>query len=499
MVKPSLNVPTLFTDKKELLSYDYDQVKNLVDTDIDHYTFIDNLSIAEDKGTLCKNYFKSIMLGYNHVFIDKVMKHVKTRSNICLPLLHQWLSTEKEGKSRIDNLVIINHPDDAERICKDHVKKAPIFKSFLYDSIISTTDNEDWQSQRGDMNIAFIPKLSLKKVFPISQKRALQCAELLQEKSNHYTEPVNMSEFFLHETQAQLQLGMFGFSDEFQEKTNKKIRDAFSGKGLEYTDEFSDQALQETQTSKGPLSKLFDLSEDEYKNKGNMLIFAFAGHDTTGHTLTWLLYELCKHPKYKQELIKEVDAYWLKHDEESYDTFNELPFMTKCITETLRLWPALANGTYRELEHDETITGIDGNPVKVKKGTYCQIMNWTRHRNPELWGKDADTFNPHREFKDSEIWAHEGFGTYNVSSDRYSPFTYGPRNCIGKNFSHMEMRLILLNLFKNYDFELSYDQLIKINYSKYYGINLFTLGPTSIKDDELLGLYVDVVPRKSKL
>ena len=63
----------------------------------------------------------------------------------------------------------------------------------------------------------------------------------------------------------------------------------------------------------------------------------------------------------------------------------------------------------------------------------------------------------------------------------------------------MEMRLILLNLFKNYDFNLSYDQLIMIDYSKYYGLNLFTLGPTSIKDDELLGLYVDVVPRKSNL
>ena len=116
-----------------------------------------------------------------------------------------------------------------------------------------------------------------------------------------------MSEFFLHETQAQLQLGMFGFSNEFQEKTNKKIRDAFAGVDVGYTDQFSIEALHETQSSKGPLSKLFDLSEDELKNKGNMLIFAFAGHDTTGHTLTWLLYELCKTPEFKQELINTAD------------------------------------------------------------------------------------------------------------------------------------------------------------------------------------------------
>ena len=78
------------------------------------------------------------------------------------------------------------------------------------------------------------------------------------------------------------------------------------------------------------------------------------------------------------------------------------------------MWPALANGTYRELETDETIVGHDGQKVKVPKGTYCQIINWTRHRNPELWGNDADVFNPHRDFEDSEIWFHEGFGHYNV-------------------------------------------------------------------------------------
>jgi len=379
------------------------------------------------------------------------------------------------------------------------VKKAPVFKSFLYNSIISTTDNDDWKAQRSFMNMAFIPKLSLQKVFPISVERASKCYQLLKDRSDHYSKSVNMSEFFLHETQAQLQLAMFGFSDEFQERTNKKIRDAFAGVDVGYTDQFSVEALHETQSSKGPLSKLFDVSEDELKNKGNLLIYAFAGHDTTGHTLTWLLYELCKHPEYKQELIKEIDNYWLRHDTPTYETFNELPFMTQCIMETLRLWPALANGTYRELEHDEVIQGIDDTPVMVPKGTYCQIINWTRHRNEELWGSDSNIFNPHREFEDSEIWSYDGFGTYNVSSERFSPFTYGPRNCIGKNFSHMEMRLILLSIFKEFDFTLSYDQLVTVDDIQYNGLNLFTMGPKSIYDDELLGMYVDIVPRKTKL
>ena len=78
------------------------------------------------------------------------------------------------------------------------------------------------------------------------------------------------------------------------------------------------------------------------------------------------------------------------------------------------------------------------------------------------------------------------------------PFTYGPRNCLGKNFSQMEMRLILLNIFKDHDFELDLDQKKTINDPKYLGVNLFTLGPQSV-NEQLLGMFVNVYKRKSCL
>ena len=61
------------------------------------------------------------------------------------------------------------------------------------------------------------------------------------------------------------------------------------------------------------------------------------------------------------------------------------------------------------------------------------------------------------------------------------------------------MRLILLHLFKHYDFNLSYDQLLTTHNSDYQGINLFTMGPQSIHKKELLGMYVNIVKRKSNL
>ena len=490
-------LPTIFSDIETKLNFDFDAIDQYVNSNCDNSYYIDNLHSPlqnQDKNKIVKDYFKSIIGGYNHILISKYLQNYNSLShNILLPYLNDW-----NNEISIDNLVIISNPKDSERIAKRHIKKAPIFKSVVNDSVISTTDNDDWKNQRYELNNYFLPNYSLKKLFNLSKERANISEEILKTLSNNYTNSVNMSEYFLNETQSQLQLVLFGFNKEFEQKTNKRIRDVFVGINTEYAKEFSLSALNETLISNGPLSEYFKTSKEKLeKNIGNILLFAFAGHDTTGHTLTWLLYELCKHPKYKQKLIEEIDNYWNNNTIENYESFTELPYMTRCIAETLRLWPALANGTFRELEQDDYISGIDGN-VELPKGTYCQIFNWTRHRNPELWGEDADSFNPERDFDNKELWANN-FSGYLTASERYSPFTYSPRNCLGRNFSHIEMRLILLNIFKNHDFYLDKEQEKHVDDPKYLGLNFFTLGPSSILDDELLGMYINVFKRNSNL
>lgn len=126
--------------------------------------------------------------------------------------------------------------------------------------------------------------------------------------------------FFLNETQAQLQLSMFGVSNEFQEETNKKIRDAFGGSGKTgYTREFAFKLIDELNLPNrnvGPLGKVLKdrKPETDTEKYGNSLIYAFAGHDTTGHTLTWLIFELCKNINLQKELQQEVDTFWLKKE-----------------------------------------------------------------------------------------------------------------------------------------------------------------------------------------
>mmetsp|Transcript_95181 Transcript_95181/g.245937 ORF Transcript_95181/g.245937 Transcript_95181/m.245937 type:complete len:331 (-) Transcript_95181:9-1001(-) len=218
---------------------------------------------------------------------------------------------------------------------------------------------------------------------------------------------------------------------------------------------------------RGPVLRAVQTSEfGPTTDYGNLLLILFAGHDTTGHTMTWLLFELARHPELQEELSREVDAFFaaLGGREPEYADFGHgLDLLDRCVTETLRLWPAVANGTYRQLHFDDVIKGADGSHVKLPKGTLINVVNWSRHRNPDLWGPDADEFNPRRAFQECEI-ARVGrpMAACSPQSERFSPFAHKPRSCLGRNFAQMEMRLIMSYLLRDFSFHFAppYDAVV---------------------------------------
>lgn len=436
--------------------------------------------------------------GLLHILYTKLLSSYGLSTNMVIPYYDEY-------NSEIRELVVINNPEDAERITEKHIKKTPYLKPLLYDSIISTTDNNSWKEQRKTYQPAFSVKNELKKIIPISELRARISLDILEDISREYAcKNINIYEFFLNETMAQLQLAMFGFSNDFQEETNLKIRNAFNQKDTKYTREFVFSFLKQIDKSKGSLSSVMRNRNNKCYNKkeifGNALIFPYAGHDTTANTLTWLIYEICKNNSIYKKLQEEVDSFWVDKKDIEYDDFKKLTYMTRCIMEILRLWTSIPNGTFRELTEDDYILGRYGKQVKIPKGTYVQIPNWTRHRNPELWGYDVNTFNPDREFDEEEIFYNSGIDSYNPNTPRFSPFTYGPRDCIGKNFSQIEMRIILLHLLKNFKFSLPVEQINKYNQDN-ISFNGATLAPRSIYNKSLyenkLAMYVNIVSRNT--
>ena len=62
------------------------------------------------------------------------------------------------------------------------------------------------------------------------------------------------------------------------------------------------------------------------------------------------------------------------------------------------------------------------------------------HYNPDIWGADAEEFNPLR--FSSEIRRHPA---------SYMPFGLGPRNCVGMRFALLEIKLTLAKILVKYD------------------------------------------------
>ena len=381
---------------------------------------------------------------------------------------------------------MLSNPQDCERIARHHIKKQPNFSTQFFESVISTTDDAHWKKQRAHLVEAFLPASSLKQIFPISLSRAERCAARLRKIASESPGGVQMHDFFLHEAQAQLQLGLFGMDEEYMESTNEPLRNAFAGINpdpdflkncaLEMMDKCAADpdfatamdVMEGRSGSKGvfgPLSQAVATSGEDFRTMyGNMMIILFAGHDTTGHTMTWLTYELARRPDYQKRLQAEVDELFDDLEKEgrsmSYpDDMVRMPFLTRCIMETLRKWVIVPNGTFRQLAYDEYVAAPtdvgDERSVLVPKGTFVQVQAWTRHRNPKLWGDDVNEFNPDRKFEGTELWDNQPFAAYNPATPRFSPFSFQPRDCLGKNFAQMEMRTILPQMFRHFDFTLT--------------------------------------------
>jgi hypothetical protein len=69
--------------------------------------------------------------------------------------------------------------------------------------------------------------------------------------------------------------------------------------------------------------------------------------------------------------------------------------------------------------------GPDGKSrVFVKQGTVIPFSLYSMHRRKDIWGEDAEEFDPER-------WVRDGSHTW-----EYIPFNGGPRICLGREYSY---------------------------------------------------------------
>ncbi|KAK0452757.1 cytochrome P450 [Desarmillaria tabescens] len=203
-----------------------------------------------------------------------------------------------------------------------------------------------------------------------------------------------------------------------------------------------------------------------------------AGHETTSNTLCFGLLEFCKHPEIQQKLRREIHAAEraIRNNGRTESTASDLdsmPYLSAVVKETLR-YHAVVYNVFRVSSQDDVlplnnpITTTSGkvlHELPIPKGlqiissvaAYNRVCLWRHAENKEIFGDDADVFNPERWLRESVPKTTASLGVYG------SLFTFagGARSCIGWRFAVLEMHMFLIQLVGNFEFSLAEDKDIR--------------------------------------
>ena len=188
------------------------------------------------------------------------------------------------------------------------------------------------------------------------------------------------------------------------------------------------------------------LSEEDLID--DFVTFFSSGHETTSSTLSFCVLELAHNQQALARLEEEVKEVLGTRNDVIYDDLPKLKYLDCCLKETLRLYPP-APGIIRITPGNVTLAGY-----KVPKGTTTSASPFVMGRHPAFWDNPQE-FIPER-------W--EGSKDNSpISACIYFPFSLGPRNCIGQQFSFMESKVVLAKFLKMFGFQLLPGQTKRIH------------------------------------
>ncbi|WP_326595297.1 cytochrome P450 [Streptomyces sp. NBC_01803] len=182
--------------------------------------------------------------------------------------------------------------------------------------------------------------------------------------------------------------------------------------------------------------------------RNQVITFLIAGHETTSGALSFALYYLAKHPELMARAQEEVDRVWGDAEVPAYEQVSKARYVRRVLDEALRLWPT-APGFVRAARQDTVL----GGRYPMRAGAWAVVLIPVLHRDPSVWGDDAERFDPDR-FLPERVKARPGHV--------FKPFGTGERACIGRQFALHEATLVLGMLLRRYDLHDHADYRLKV-------------------------------------
>ncbi|KAJ7784649.1 cytochrome P450 monooxygenase pc-1 [Mycena metata] len=201
------------------------------------------------------------------------------------------------------------------------------------------------------------------------------------------------------------------------------------------------------------LDELLNVTSDPKVLKDETLNILLAGKDTTQWMTTVIVYFLAMYPKVNARLREEILEHVGPDRRPTYDDIRDMKFLRAVINEALRLYPSVPINV-RECINATTWPSPNPNekPIYIPAGTQVPYSVLLMQRRKDLWGPDAEEFDPDR-------WLDERLKTYLLAdSFKFLPFNGGPRLCLGQQFAYNEMSFVIIRLLQSFSsFSLDLD------------------------------------------
>lgn len=184
------------------------------------------------------------------------------------------------------------------------------------------------------------------------------------------------------------------------------------------------------------------ISESELQDQ--LLLLLFAGHETLTSNLITFCHQTALHPEILQKLRDEQQLFLGQPI--TLDTLKQMTYLEQVLKEVLRTTPPVG-GVFRTL-----LQTCAFNNYRLPQGwsVLCSII--TAHSDPQYYPQ-VDDFNPERFSPDAQS---------KIPKYSYIPFGGGLRECLGKEFARLEMRLFAIHLLRHYHWELLPNQNLSL-------------------------------------
>ncbi|KAF5291114.1 hypothetical protein FQA39_LY14356 [Lamprigera yunnana] len=196
------------------------------------------------------------------------------------------------------------------------------------------------------------------------------------------------------------------------------------------------------------LIKMKDFDTAELVGLAIQLIVA--GFETTGNTISFILYELCLNACIQSRLRNEILTVLENHEDITLEAVQNMNYLEMVVKEGLRKYPTLPFV-------DRTCTKnykVANSDLVIEKGTPIYISISALHHDSNYF-PNPTKFDPER-FSDQN--------KSNVIPYTYIPFGEGYRNCIGSKLGILAVSIAIIQILKHFKVEMGEDTPRKLKF-----------------------------------